>query len=88
MEINPRFWASLELAIAAGVDFPDLGARMASEEKLDPVTDYKEGIRFRWLAQDILRLPEEPSGQEAHKQGRVYVLHVGQGIGTAVDAQP
>ena len=61
MEINPRFWASLELAIAAGVDFPDLGARMASGEKLDPVTDYREGIRFRWLAQDILRLPEEPS---------------------------
>ena len=29
MEINPRFWGSLELAVRAGVDFPTLYARAA-----------------------------------------------------------
>ncbi|NNL85193.1 MAG: ATP-grasp domain-containing protein, partial [Myxococcales bacterium] len=36
MEINPRFWGSLQLAIDAGVDFPALLYRMALGEALGP----------------------------------------------------
>jgi biotin carboxylase len=60
MEINPRFWASLELAIASGIDFPLLAARLATGEEIEPVEDYAIGVKFRWLAQDILHLSQRP----------------------------
>lgn len=49
MEINPRFWGSLELAISAGVDFPYLLYKMEMADDVEPVLDYPEGIRCRWL---------------------------------------
>jgi predicted ATP-grasp superfamily ATP-dependent carboligase len=49
MELNPKFWGSLELAIVAGVDFPWLACRMAMEGEIDPVLSYREGVKFRWL---------------------------------------
>jgi len=53
MEINTRFWGSLQLAIDAGVDFPWLLYQMASGTPLETVTDYKTGIRLRWLLGDL-----------------------------------
>ncbi len=49
MEINPKFWGSLELAIASGVDFPHLACMMAINGDIEPVFEYKKGVRFRWL---------------------------------------
>ena len=48
MEINGRFWGSLQLAIDAGVDFP--GLLLAASAGLDPepVTSYRVGVRSRW----------------------------------------
>lgn len=50
IEVNPRFWGSLALAIEAGVDFPYLLYRMAVDGDI-PVSacDYAEGVRCRWL---------------------------------------
>jgi predicted ATP-grasp superfamily ATP-dependent carboligase len=48
MEVNGRFWGSLQLAIDAGVDFPNLLLRASSGEDLTPVTQYITGIRSRW----------------------------------------
>jgi predicted ATP-grasp superfamily ATP-dependent carboligase len=53
MEINTRFWGSLQLAIDAGVDFPWLLYRIASGEKVEPVESYRTGIRLRWLLGDL-----------------------------------
>ncbi len=56
MEINPRFWGSLELAVRSGIDFPTLYARAAIGEKLPPAHPYLSGLRCRWLMPgDILR---------------------------------
>ena len=55
MEINPRFWGSLELGMRAGVDFPLLYAKAARGETAAPVKDYTEGVRCRWMIGDILR---------------------------------
>ncbi|HEU4456027.1 MAG TPA: hypothetical protein VFR81_23375 [Longimicrobium sp.] len=47
MEINGRFWGSLQLAVDAGVDFPALlvgGARAAGGEP----PAYRIGVRSRW----------------------------------------
>ena len=49
MEINPRFWGSLALSVAAGVDFPYLLYKMAVDGDVKPVFDYKIGVKCRWL---------------------------------------
>ncbi len=49
MEINPRFWGSLALAVEAGVNFPHLLYRMSRGENFSPVERYKVGVRCRWL---------------------------------------
>lgn len=53
MEVNTRFWGSLQLAIDAGVDFPWLLYKLACGEQPDPVTDYSKGVRLRWLLGDF-----------------------------------
>jgi predicted ATP-grasp superfamily ATP-dependent carboligase len=49
MEINPRFWGSLELAVRSGVDFPTLYARAARGDKLGPPPPYPANIHCRWF---------------------------------------
>lgn len=61
MEINPRFWGSLPLSIVAGVDFPHLLYRMVMDGDVEPVVDYPEGVRCRWLLPgDILHFIYNP----------------------------
>jgi predicted ATP-grasp superfamily ATP-dependent carboligase len=61
MELNPRFWGSLALAIHAGVDFPYLLYRMAMGEEFEPVVDYTVGVQCRWLLPgDILHFLQNP----------------------------
>ena len=49
MEVNPRFWGSLQLAIVSGIDFPYLILRMARKERFEPILCYEVGKRCRWL---------------------------------------
>ena len=49
VEINPKLWGSLDLAIASGVDFPWLICRMAMDGDIEPVTEYRTGVKFRWV---------------------------------------
>lgn len=76
MEINARFWGSLQLAIDAGVDFPYLLYRITMGEPLEPLVDYKVGVKTRWLLGDLdhlllrlfksdseLNLPEKSPGR-------------------------
>jgi predicted ATP-grasp superfamily ATP-dependent carboligase len=53
MEINARFWGSLQLAIDAGVDFPVLLYRLAVGDAVTPQFDYRVGVRSRWLLGDL-----------------------------------
>lgn len=53
MEINTRFWGSLQLAIDAGVDFPKLLYQLACGQQPAPITAYKTGIKLRWLLGDL-----------------------------------
>lgn len=54
IEVNPRWWGSLALAIRSGIDFPVLFHRMALGEQLPPPPDYRTGVRVRWLLGDLL----------------------------------
>ncbi len=53
IEVNPRFWGSLQLAIDAGIDFPYLLYQLAMGERLEAVNGYKIGMRSRWLLGDL-----------------------------------
>ncbi|HVH69055.1 MAG TPA: ATP-grasp domain-containing protein [Gemmatimonadales bacterium] len=55
IEVNGRFWGSLALAIAAGVDFPLLWLRLLLGETLDGPPAYREGVTVRWLWGDVKR---------------------------------
>lgn len=61
MEVNPKFWGSIALPIAAGVDFPYLLYRMATDGDVEPVTSYDLGVQCRWLLPgDLLHFIHNP----------------------------
>jgi len=53
MEINARFWGSLQLAIDSGIDFPLMLYKMITTGDVPPAFDYKIGIKSRWLLGDL-----------------------------------
>lgn len=54
IEVNPKFWGSLDLSIAAGVDFPFLLYQMLVGEPLDVEPGvYQDDTVFRWLTMDL-----------------------------------
>lgn len=53
IEVNARFWGSLQLAIDAGVDFPYLLYRIAVGDEVAPTNGYRIGVKSRWLLGDL-----------------------------------
>jgi predicted ATP-grasp superfamily ATP-dependent carboligase len=54
MEVNGRFWGSLQLALDAGLNFPLLLYRMACGDEVNvAATSYKVGVKSRWLLGDL-----------------------------------
>ncbi len=53
LEVNGRFWGSLQLAVDAGIDFPHLLYRLAVDGDVEPAFSYKEGVRLRWRLGDL-----------------------------------
>ncbi len=50
MEINGRFWGSLQLAVSAGIDFPVLLLKLLQGEKQSSLKDqYQIGLKMKWL---------------------------------------
>jgi hypothetical protein len=56
MEVNGRFWGSLQLAIDAGIDFPTLLVKKALGDDLMPALAPQAGVRSRWEFGDINHL--------------------------------
>ncbi|MEQ8850318.1 MAG: ATP-grasp domain-containing protein [Phycisphaerales bacterium] len=54
MELNPKFWGTLDLSIRAGVNFPMLACQQAMGQ---PVSrpEYRRGLRYRWMIPDGIR---------------------------------
>jgi predicted ATP-grasp superfamily ATP-dependent carboligase len=77
MEVNGRFWGSLQLAVAAGVDFPRLWVEMLRGQEPRPPASYTTGVTVRWLWGDVKRLlhilggpvPGHPGPHPALRQG-------------------
>lgn len=87
MEVNGRFWGSLQLAIDAGVDFPWLLYQLATTGAVQhSVGSYEVGVRSRWWIGDLdhllLRLRKSdselslPPGSPSKKETIVSFLRV------------
>jgi predicted ATP-grasp superfamily ATP-dependent carboligase len=62
LEINPRFWMTLNLSIKSGVDFPYILYMLAISETVEPIESYKVGLKYRWvLPNEILWLMQTPN---------------------------
>lgn len=53
MEINGRFWGSLQLAIDAGVNFPLDLIKSLQNHSLETQTEYRIGVKTRWFWGDM-----------------------------------
>lgn len=73
MEINPRFWASVQGPIDAGVDFPKILVKTVLDEEF-PRPDYHVGYVSRWWLGDLIRfiriLKGKPRGFEGQFPSR------------------
>jgi predicted ATP-grasp superfamily ATP-dependent carboligase len=66
LEINPKFWGSLDLALAAGVDFPGDLCRMATGELMSYSEEYKRNLRFHWpFSGDLQHAVRKPASVAA-----------------------
>jgi predicted ATP-grasp superfamily ATP-dependent carboligase len=78
LEVNGRFWNSLPLAIAAGVDFPRLLVELAVTDTVPSQPAYRTGVRCRWWLGDTRHLLQvwqgPPRGYPAAFPGRLATL--------------
>ena len=86
MEVNGRFWGSLQLAIDSGVDFPWLLYQLCRGETTEGPASYEVGRRLRWLLGDFDHLllqvrgkgTAESFGARLAAIGRFLAPHGGQ----------
>ena len=51
MEVNPRLWGSLQLAISSGINIPYLLYQLAVNGDIPPHFEYKTDVKFHWFMQ-------------------------------------
>jgi predicted ATP-grasp superfamily ATP-dependent carboligase len=54
IDVNPRFFGSLPLALAAGANLPVAWHAVATGAPVDGPAPYREGVTYRWLEADVL----------------------------------
>lgn len=80
IEVNGRFWGSLQLAIDAGVDFPRILVDAALGGPSGPTPSWRAGVRLRWELGDLdhlllrLRYSRERLGLADSAPGRLGAL--------------
>ena len=55
MEVNGRFWGSLELTVSAGADFPRWWVAILRGQPVERRTSYATGVTVRWVWGDVKR---------------------------------
>ncbi len=53
IDVNPRFYGSMPLALAAGVNLPLAWYRAALDQSPTGPTRYREGVTYRWLEGEL-----------------------------------
>jgi len=93
MEVNGRFWGSLQLGVDAGVNFPVLWAAILRGEKVAHEGGYAAGVTLRWLWGDFKRFlfivrgrPEGYAGDYPTRAEGLRELFGPQPAGTRLEA--
>ena len=86
MEVNGRFWGSLQLGVDAGIDFPRLWTAILKGERVKPVMNYLENVTLRWLWGDAKRFMHILRGAPAGYPGAYPTVR--QGIRELLGRQP
>jgi protein-tyrosine-phosphatase/predicted ATP-grasp superfamily ATP-dependent carboligase len=73
LEVNPRFWGSLQLALAAGIDFPAMLCQLRRHRTVPALPGYATGVIKSDLSGEYGRL----SGQFDEAGSRVSQLRAG-----------
>ena len=80
LEVNPRFWSWVQLAVSSGVDFPYLLYRVALGEKVQPGVGGEIGMKFRGLFPGdilvLLGLGNKVKGDFSHFHNRKTIYAV------------
>lgn len=85
MEVNPRLWGSVQLAIDAGLDFPALWLDFAAGREV-AAGEARVGVRTRWLLGDVDHLLISlANGSVREETGTSVVPLLGQFLRSFVD---
>lgn len=69
LDVNPRFFDSMPLAIASGVNLPAVWHAVAEGDETIRPADYRLGVRFRWLQSELLALHRRAPGAGERSTG-------------------
>jgi len=62
LEINPKFWGTLPLAMAAGIDFAQMACELAYYDNVESAFDYQVDVTYRWLfSGELYALSQQPT---------------------------
>ncbi len=56
IDVNPRVYGSLPLAVAAGANLPAIACAAAAGDRAAGIVRARTGVRYRWLDGDVRRL--------------------------------
>jgi predicted ATP-grasp superfamily ATP-dependent carboligase len=85
IDLNGRFYGSLSLALAAGVNLPAIWAALATGRSLPALEPARLGVRYHWLEADLRRAAREHKGMTGSLR---YALRAHHGIWDARDPGP
>lgn len=86
MEVNGRFWGSLQLTVAAGADFPQWWVAILRGRGVDRRAGYATGLTVRWLWGDVKRFLYILAGAPPGYPGRYPTI--AQGLRELLGPQP
>ena len=55
LEVNPKFWGTLDLAISSGLDVPTMTANLFFNGNVKPIKEYNVGLLYRWSLSDEIK---------------------------------
>lgn len=62
IDVNARYYGSMQLAMAAGVNLPSLWADLAAGRPVPAPVDARPGVRYAWLEGDLRRAASQRRG--------------------------
>jgi predicted ATP-grasp superfamily ATP-dependent carboligase len=86
IEMNGRFWGSLQLAVSAGADFPQWWAGILQGRPVERRTGYATGVTLRWVWGDVKRFLYILAGAPPGYPGRYPTIL--QGVRELLGRQP